>query len=563
MVMMIMMVLTVTVTGALWFALQTQTGSRRDQDFHAAIAAAQAGVDDFLARVNQSDTYWATVDCANTALQRPMGGTCSWGAGTQIGWRQVPGSNDSYFHYDVDASTTYTSGTVKLTVTGKAGDVKRTVVSNIRKTGFGEFLYYTDFETVDPSTEVYYGVNNTAAQTYCARHYWDNPARGVKPGPDYDCHDINFVGGDILNGPVHSNDAMLMMKYGGQQPRFVGEVTTAYPACRNPAGGSNPPASCYRANTSNGTVSPIFEKGIAYTDYLPFPASIGSLKPQTDPTVTGNPGCLYTGPTRIKFLNNGTMKVWSRWSKQLNAGCGNPAGGWPQTVNVPNNNLIYVQDVPATSSNPNYWPTSGSGSLPSAPCATGAIDRDNNGGGTDSDSFQIPVANDDNNTLAEANCRYGTVYVQGELSGRVTIAADNNVIITDHLTYKTGANGTDVLGLIASNSVKVYHPVDGNTNLNRGNGSKFVDPKIYAAMLSVKHGFTVQSFHRGSGLGDLKVFGTIAQLYRGAVGTTSGTGYLKDYEWDSRLKYAPPPFFLDPVGASWGQKTFGEIKAVY
>jgi hypothetical protein len=202
------------------------------------------------------------------------------------------------------------------------------------------------------------------------------------------------------------------------------------------------------------------------------------------------------------------------------------------------------------------------------------VDRYTRSSGSDSDSNQIPVSGDYNNTLTEANCRYGTVYVEGQVAGRVTIAADNNIIITNNITYKTGKNGTDVLGLIANNSVKVYHPVDcdslnsDNTcndgdNLNRGNGTKFTDPQIYAAMLSVRHGFTVQSYHLGNDLGDLSVFGTIAQLYRGAVGTTGGTGYLKDYEWDSRLKYAPPPFFLDPVGASWGQKTFGEIKAVY
>jgi hypothetical protein len=244
---------------------------------------------------------------------------------------------------------------------------------------------------------------------------------------------------------------------------------------------------------------------------------------------------------------------------------------------VPNNNLIYVQDVPATSTDPNYWSTSSSTGLPSAPCNTGSIgkvDRYTRSSGSDSDSNQIPVSGDYNNTLTEANCRYGTAYVEGQVAGRVTIAADNNIIITNNITYKTGKNGTDVLGLIANNSVKVYHPVDcdslnsDNTcndgdNLNRGNGTKFTDPQIYAAMLSVRHGFTVQSYHLGNDLGDLSVFGTIAQLYRGAVGTTGGTGYLKDYEWDSRLKYAPPPFFLDPVGASWGQKTFGEIKAVY
>jgi len=29
------------------------------------------------------------------------------------------------------------------------------------------------------------------------------------------------------------------------------------------------------------------------------------------------------------------------------------------------------------------------------------------------------------------------------------------------------------------------------------------------------------------------------------------TGYLKNYNYDSALKYHQPPYFLDPVQASW------------
>ena len=32
-------------------------------------------------------------------------------------------------------------------------------------------------------------------------------------------------------------------------------------------------------------------------------------------------------------------------------------------------------------------------------------------------------------------------------------------MITNNLQYQGGENGTDALGLIASNSVKIYHPV--------------------------------------------------------------------------------------------------------
>ena len=51
--------------------------------------------------------------------------------------------------------------------------------------------------------------------------------------------------------------------------------------------------------------------------------------------------------------------------------------------------------------------------------------------------------------------------------------------------------------------------------------------------------------------GKLNVYGAIAQNYRGAVGTTGGTGYLKDYKYDGRLATDEPPYFLAPLKAGW------------
>ncbi|CAN5342524.1 hypothetical protein BH23ACT9_BH23ACT9_19410 [soil metagenome] len=32
---------------------------------------------------------------------------------------------------------------------------------------------------------------------------------------------------------------------------------------------------------------------------------------------------------------------------------------------------------------------------------------------------------------------------------------------------------------------------------------------------------------------------------------TPCTGYARDYRYDQRLRFANPPSFIDPVGASW------------
>ena len=158
--------------------------------------------------------------------------------------------------------------------------------------------------------------------------------------------------------------------------------------------------------------------------------------------------------------------------------------------------------------------------------------------------------------------------------------------------------------LIADNSVQIYHPISkGNCTEHEGAWVSYKDwwgrerqkwdsnagacvawdrgtsnatgsvhnPTIDAAILTLNHSFEVQQFDVGANncvanspacLGKLRVFGSIAQMFRGAVGQGS-RGYLKDYNYDSRLRYAPPPYFLDPVRASWGQKTFGEVAPRY
>lgn len=558
MVMGTMTVLTLLVSVAFTYAMQTTSTVRYTRDWTQALAAAEAGVDDYLARLNANDTYWLnTPDCANPAMRRPFTGSsppCGWGASTKTGWAVVPGSPRAYFHYRADTTSTAVNGTIALDVTGSVGKVRRSISVVLRRGGFGEFLYYTVYETIDPANEAIYGLNNTTAMDKCSHYYWEPASATSKPRDTSYCSDINFVTGDKINGPLHSNDSLLM----NGTPWFQGTVSTSWPQCRPASGGTTVASKCFRA--ANGSTNPRFDKGVAYRSEIDLPDSIGNMRQYVDPAQTTKPGCLYTGPTRIKFNTTAsgatpTMTVWSKWSKTLIPACGDPTRAWPQTVVVPHNNLIMIQDVPATQSTP-----------ASGACATGAI----------GDGY--PQANDYNQTLREADCRYGTVYIEGTLTGRVTVSADNNIIITDDLTYASGKNGIDVLGLIATNSVKVYHPVArectkydsrgrcttyGPYENMRDPGAVYnSNPVVHAAILTLQHSFTVQSYQHGDPLGSINLFGSFAQRYRGPVGTNSGgtisSGYLKNYEYDTRLRYAPPPYFLDPVRSSWGMKTFGE-----
>jgi hypothetical protein len=552
------LIATLLVTMLVGLSVRSGQVSRRDQDYQASIAAAQAGVDDYMSRLNANSTYWqGTPDCSNLALKRDMTvapaitNTCGWGSGTALGWQTVAGSNAAtgqacsvvptpidcpLYHYDVDSSQTIFNGRISVTSTGRSRGIDRTVKVSVARHSFADFLYYSDIESTDPSNVAVFGVNNTNAMAQCNRHYWDSPTRTAI------CRDITFITGDTVNGPLHSNDAILVTG----SPTFNGPVTTGYPACAPNAAGVAPPASsCYR---NGGGANPTFSQGISYGGILQLPPTNSALLQQVMPGQSqGTPGCLYTGPTRLHFNSNGTVNVWSPYTLSVNAGCGTvPLNG--AAVTVPNNNVIYVRDVPSTQATPSP-----------GNCANGVI------GG-------YPVSGDENTNLGEYDCRSGFALVDGAVSGRVTIGTDDNIVVVDDITYANGASGADSLGLIASNSVEVYHPVS-CTNRN-GSGvctagtnmstSQTANPTISAAILSLNHSFGVQLYSLGASLGTLSVYGSISQEYRGAVGTGGGsTGYLKNYSYDTRLQFAPPPYYLNPVVASYHAGAFSEIPKAY
>jgi hypothetical protein len=136
------------------------------------------------------------------------------------------------------------------------------------------------------------------------------------------------------------------------------------------------------------------------------------------------------------------------------------------------------------------------------------------------------------------------VFLSGILKGRLTIAAENNIVIVANTTYATtGAASTDMLGLVAQQFVQVYHPVNSSgNNLTDSRTGLFTNPQIHAAMLALVHSFIVQNYDEGAQLGTITINGVIAQKWRGPVGTEGLTGYLKGYGYDSRLQYASPPY---------------------
>ena len=113
-----------------------------------------------------------------------------------------------------------------------------------------------------------------------------------------------------------------------------------------------------------------------------------------------------------------------------------------------------------------------------------------------------------------------------------------------------------MLGLIANNFIRVYHPLYENPETKvleckNATSGTLNDVEIHAAILAINHSFIVDNYDCGSQLGTLHVLGAISQKYRGAVGTSGNTGYIKDYVYDDRLHTITPPSFIEPVQSDW------------
>lgn len=158
----------------------------------------------------------------------------------------------------------------------------------------------------------------------------------------------------------------------------------------------------------------------------------------------------------------------------------------------------------------------------------------------------------------------GKVVVSGVVRGRVTLAATDEIVIGDDLTYASDPGlGTcaDILGLFSGGDVVVADNTLNAPQTPASGANEFTyddtkDEFIHAIVLALDL-FTVEDYASGStkaercegnlwGRGCLYLTGGIIQQTRGAVGTIGspgGTGYVKRYSYDRCGATAPPPYF--------------------
>jgi hypothetical protein len=600
--MIVVMALSVVLTVIAYTLLNNVSGSmqlsRGNQDFQAAIQAADAAVEDYVYRINSDSSYVTYTNVAKDCFGAAAPARNDLANPAMNGWTKVPGgTTDSEFRYTVDNSKFCTDGVIVVTAIGKVKNKQRTEVAQIKRQGFLDFLYFTNIEVRDPAlytTNPFAGRSAFPAPddnpgTVCGRRYYQPTASGklAAPRPDVidnkspGCDNINFGGGDVIKGPLHTNDAMLVCG----DVTFQGKTTTSWSG-RDP---SKPKTNLHWRANGGCTNKPNFSGNVGakclvvggqtndacYNAPLQLPPSNSQLKAETDSRVTNPAGCLFTGPTQIVLLDTGKMQVWSPNTdvSKANPGCALDGTTKKATLAIPTNGVVYVEDVPSTQT-----PTA---------CTTGNgvwFDKSM----VDSESvnkvvsttfkaanrvqnLKNPVGYPIDGDWTKYSCTAGDAFVSGKLNGRLTIGAAHDLVVTDHVSHANGLNGTDSLGLIANNYVEVFHPVTcsgfdndsdrcrGLKNLNLpGKSTPFNDAVIQAAILSVQHSFRVQNYQYGSMMGKLHATGAIAQNFRGIVALQGTSGYVKNYVYDNRLKYSSPPKFIDPVAASFSVAAYSE-----
>jgi Tfp pilus assembly protein PilX len=219
-------------------------GSRYDQDLKRAYSAAEAGLNYYLSDLNQDNTFWRKCDqvpapsVVNNYNDSPLKKVnVSGETDAQYAIEMLPTVDPStgarYPKCDINnASKTMIdakTGTFQIRSTGFVRGARRTIIGTFRRKKFLDFLYFTDLETANPvAYDVWTGGNPTTpdiedwASNSCSVYYRDGRGNAAytgtadEPGTaplrniSFGCVEINFITGDNINGPMHTNDQMLV-----------------------------------------------------------------------------------------------------------------------------------------------------------------------------------------------------------------------------------------------------------------------------------------------------------------------------------------------------------------
>ncbi len=367
--------------------------TRTDTNQKKAYYAALAGLSAYKFHLNSEADYWKKCPSLPTS-----------GTGTTT----VPGTGDESYAVNTMPSTGHSEsecksgqqaailetsgsahGTFRVKSVGTAGTgtqkSTRTLVATFNHPGFINYVYFTNYEILDPAAQ-------NPEPTVCEHYYAYREENHLTTT----CGTIVFAANDKINGPMHTNDAAALCGESTSKPTFgrkgyndkIEMNGGHYGGC----------GSSSNQLTINGEYT---EKGATLTP------------PTSDSELIEAAGLKLKGKVFLE-LKTGVPNTVAIRHENINA--------TPEIKNFPANGVIYVE---------------------------------NNG------SCPVKYTPFGSNYEGDTNC--GNAYVKGEYTESLTIAAANDVIINGNLITSHESSGkptgSAVLGLIATNFVRIYHPV--------------------------------------------------------------------------------------------------------
>jgi hypothetical protein len=562
------------------YVLNSIGSSRREQDYDAAVTAAQAGVAQVAGMLQN--------------------GTSPGAIGT-AGWTGVPGSTDvngnsctaagltgtnlpatcpqyqytTYYNSTANDVTVYAEGRARKAL-GDVTEVDRAIKVTLTQANYADYLYYSEVEASDPADPLAYpqvpGVDPNGGPAGCGLRAWSTTPGG--PTRPASCQVPAWHTGDSTTGSVvHSND--LMTTEGS--PTYNSQVTTEDPSCEVTTAGTT--GVCY---TDAGGGTPNFDQGNpTYAAGQVVPNSSANAVDHLPATATaqGLSECTYIGPTRIQFVGN-KMEVWSpqtTYTPSCGGGItsdilGEVAGNIPLLGGVLNLTTSVLAGLPLGQLTKLITTAAAAPTPISIPAVIYVENNPNNGTTAPAPTGlfcllgktlgMYGTLDPDPTTLLEnpaeigSNCGNGDLYVDGAFNGHTTIGADGTTTIMSDLYYSDSGgdstpgsdhDGTNQLGLVANGPVEVWDPIQCTLalttclSLNPANGSGAFTPlkalgsdiHIDAAIMSTEHYFGVSlpllqpslylSVLNNAISGSIPtpkidLYGSVYQYYRGTLG---------------------------------------------
>jgi hypothetical protein len=493
---------------------------QRDLDTKRAYAAAQAGVIDYAFHLNNDPNYWAKCTAVPTPnAVNQVGSTASR--------RTVPGSTDgSQYAIELMPASTYTGSPNRCNPTNPVDSMLEKSGPNagtfrVRSTGYEGTAKRSIVATFRQSSFLDFVYFTQLETSDPVTYGFANPSTALD-GAYSQCTKFRRDGRELVQIPGTGSGTPYPRTFCDQIVFVAGDnikgplhTNDDFAICGNPTFGRSAADSTEVSAPPPGwltgnscTANPNFVGPMVPNAPILLPKPIETSNLQT----LAGPTYTYTGQTQIE-LTGSSMKI--------NGGA---------SVPVPTGGVLYIKNAScSTTYSPftaTYPPTSG--------------------------------------------CGNAIVHTSSPYTSQLTIAAENDIIIDGSIQRASDASG--LLGLVASNFIRVKHPIcalasdptcnDGPVTAETAKGQckagvngsdSLPNVEIDAALLAIDHSFIVDHYDCGGSLGNLNVTGAIAQKFRGAVGTNGspGTGYKKNYVYDDHLRYEEPPEGFDPSNKSW------------